>query len=97
MNPERRCTKCGKVIPWSQGKCPFCAERGRFLWSLRRDTFLLRTLLVLFLLFIATGFAARFCHAKQSALAGQWYARGEVKLQAGRASEAVEDFRNALA
>jgi tetratricopeptide (TPR) repeat protein len=97
MEVERRCAKCGKVIPWGESECPMCSEHATFLWSLRRDTFLLLTFLVLILLFIATGFAAKFYHAKERASAREWYNRGEAELKAGRASAAVEDFRDALA
>jgi tetratricopeptide (TPR) repeat protein len=57
---------------------------------------LLLSLLVLLVLFVATTFAARFYHAKQAALAQQWFARGDQDLKAGNAASALEDFRNAL-
>ncbi len=97
MAAERQCPKCGQVIPWGQVECPLCAEHTSYLWSLRRDTFLLLTLLILFLLFVATGFAIRVYHAQEEAIAGRWFARGDAELRAGQASAAVEDFRNALA
>jgi tetratricopeptide (TPR) repeat protein len=97
METDRRCPQCGEVIPWGQATCPLCAEHGSYLWSLRRDTFLVLTFLFLVLLFIATGLAAKFYHAKQNALAGEWFDRGEADLQASRAQAALDDFRNALA
>ncbi len=97
MEAERRCAKCGQMIPWGQVECPLCTEQTTFLWSLRRDTFLLLILLILLLLFIATGFAAKIYHARERANAEGWYARGEAELQAGRPGAAVDDFRNALA
>lgn len=97
MTAERQCPKCGQIIPWGQVECPLCTERTSYFWSLRRDTFLLLTLLVLLLLFVATGFATKFYHAQEKVIAEQWFARGEAELRAGQASAAVEDFRNALA
>jgi len=97
MEQARKCPQCGQVIPWGQVECPFCAERGTFLWSVRRETFLVFTFVVLIALFIATGFAAKLYHAKEDALAKEWYTRGEAELQAGRADVALEHFRNALA
>jgi tetratricopeptide (TPR) repeat protein len=97
MQAERRCSQCGQVIPWGQVECPLCSPRGGFLWSLRRETFLAVILLILTVLFIATGFAAKFYHARQKALGQQWYSRGELDLRVGRAEAAVEDFRTALA
>jgi len=96
MEPERRCGQCGKAIPWGQVECPFCAERGTFFWSFRRETFLLATLATLLLLFVATGFVARLYHAQEQSLAASWHRRGEAELRAGRANAAIEDFRNAL-
>ena len=95
MEPDRRCTKCGQVIPWGQVECPLCAEHGSFLWTLQRDTFLLLTFLILIGLFVVTGFASRSYHAKEKALGEGWFARGEVDLRAGQAQAAVEDFRTA--
>ncbi len=97
MAAERQCPKCGQVIPWGQMECPLCTERTSFLWSLRRDTFLLLTFLILLLLFVVTGFATRFFQAKEKAIAEQWFERGEAELGAGQASAAVDAFRNALA
>lgn len=96
MDPDRRCANCGQVIPWGQVKCPLCAEHGGYLWTLRRDTFLLLTVLILIVLFVLTGFAARSYHARQRVLGGDWFARGDKDLGAGRAKAAVEDFRTAL-
>ncbi len=97
MAAERHCPKCGQVIPWGQVECPLCTERTSLLWSFRRDTFLLLTFLILLLLFVVTGFATRYFQTRQKAIAEQWFERGEAELRDGRASAAVEDFRNALA
>jgi len=40
MQPERRCSRCGQVIPWGQVECPLGSPRAGPLWSLSRETFL---------------------------------------------------------
>ncbi len=47
-------------------------------------------------MFVVTGFAARFYHTKQAALAVEWHLRGETDLKEGQAGRAIEDFRTAL-
>ena len=96
MEPERRCSQCGQVIPWSQVECPRCAERGSFLESLPRETILLLYIPVLAVLFVVTGYAAKIYHSKQTALAKEWYLRGEADLKAGKARKAIEDLSEAL-
>ena len=54
------------------------------------------SLLALGLLFTVTGFASRRYHETQKTLAGQWYARGEAELKAGRPQAAIDDFETAL-
>jgi predicted Zn-dependent protease len=96
MQAERRCEKCGQMIPWGERKCPACGENGRFFWSLPRNTLLLLSFLVLIILFVITGFAVKAYHAKERALARQWYVSGERELAVGHAEAALEDFRSAL-
>jgi hypothetical protein len=62
--------------------CPACSEHAGFLWSLERDTFLLLTFPPLLILFVITGFAAKFYHAKERSLAKEWYSRGQAELAA---------------
>ena len=97
MPTERRCSQCGRIIPWGQVECPLCAPHAGLFWSLREETFLGLTLLFLLILFAATGFAAKFYHAKEQALGQEWFSRGETELEAGHAQAALEDFRTALA
>lgn len=97
MQADRRCSQCGQVIPWGQVECPLCSPHSGLLWSLRRETFLAVILLILVVVFIAAGFAARFYHAQKRAMGEEWYSRGEAVLRAGRAGAALEDFRTALA
>jgi tetratricopeptide (TPR) repeat protein len=97
MQAERRCEQCGQLIPWGEQKCPACGKNGRFLWSMRRNTLLLLSFLVLIILFVVTTFAVKAFRAKDRGLARQWYVSGERELAAGRAEAALEDFRSALA
>ena len=96
MEAERRCEKCGQMIPWGEGKCPACGDDPKPLWSLSRNELLLASLAALIALFIATGFSVRAYHAKEHSLAQRWYVRGERDLTAGHAEAAIEDFRTAL-
>lgn len=97
MEPERRCPRCGKLIPWGSEECPTCSARRGYLWSLRRDTFLAVVMVLLILMFIITGYTVRRYHAVERGLAQDWYNQGEQALKAGRAGAALADFRNALA
>ena len=97
MQTERRCSQCGRIIPWGQVECPLCAPHAGLFWSLREETFLGLTLLLLLILFAATGFAAKFYHAKEQALGQEWFSRGEAELRAGHAKATLGDFRTALA
>ena len=96
MEPERQCPKCGRKIPWGQINCPFCPGHGGHLWSLRRDTFLLITIVFLILLFVVTGFTVQIYRDVEKGYAQEWYIRGEDDLRAGRAEAALTDFRTAL-
>lgn len=97
MEPDRKCPRCGRTIPWGQTQCPFCPGHGGFLWSLRRDTFLGLVFVSVIILFLVTGFTVKRYHAMERGLGQQWFARGELALRAMRPDEAVSDFRNALA
>ncbi len=96
MEAERRCEKCGQMIPWGDRKCPACGDAPKLLWSLSRNELLLASLAALIVLFIATGFSVTAYHAKEHSLAQRWYVRGERDLTAGHAEAAIEDFRTAL-
>ena len=96
MEPDRRCPRCGKIIPWGSEACPFCSERRGYFWSLRRDTFLALVVVVLILLFFITGFTVKRFHATEMSLAQHWYNQGEADLTSGQAEAALADFRNAL-
>ncbi len=95
MNADRFCPQCGRTIPWGQSQCSHCFPTGSLLW-INREALMLITLVILGALFVATGFAAKFYHAKEAALAKDWFGRGEAALKADRARRAVEDFRTAL-
>jgi tetratricopeptide (TPR) repeat protein len=62
-----------------------------------RDTSLLIICAILLLLFVATGFAARLYHGEEERLSVRWFGRGQAAMAAGRANEAIQDFRSALA
>lgn len=47
-------------------------------------------------MFTITGVVVRLFHEKQSRIAEEWRAAGEVNLAAARSREAIEDFRSAL-
>ena len=96
MGPERRCPKCGQVIPWGQTQCPRCSGRDKYFWSMRRDTFLLMIFMVLIPLFVITGFAVKVYHTVERGYAQDWYDRGQRDLRAGRTETAQSDFRTAL-
>ncbi len=97
MEPDRTCPQCGRKIPWGQNACPFCPGRWQgYFWTLRRDSFLLLICASLVLLFVITSFIVRINHDVEKGFAVQWYARGEDDLRAGRAEEALADFRTAL-
>jgi len=70
-------------------------KRSNFL---HREPFLLAALLVLIAgFFVFTSFAAKSYRHQEESFGESWYHQGEQALSQGRASEAVEDFRNALA
>lgn len=65
---------------------------------INRDYLLLAGLVAVIVVFFSvTTFAARAYHRKQEQFGASWYERGEAALRQSRPSEAVADFRNALA
>jgi len=67
--------------------------------SLSRETILLASAAALLVLFTVVGFASNLYHQKRTALALEWYTRGEANLQvkdARHATGAIDDFRTAL-
>ncbi len=57
---------------------------------------LLASFVLLVVQFGATGFVSRMFHLKQNELGQEWFARGTADLEAGKASNALQDFRTAL-
>ena len=97
MEPERRCPRCGQIIPWGSEECPICSERHGYFWWVRRDAFLAIVMGFLIVLLFFTGFVVRRFHAVERGLAQKWYSQGEQAIEAGHSGEALSDFRNALA
>jgi predicted Zn-dependent protease len=64
--------------------------------SLSRETILVACVAALMVLFTVVGFASNLYHQKRSALALEWYARGQANLKAQDARHAIDDFRTAL-
>lgn len=94
MQGDRLCPKCGQLIPRGTTDCPICANSLGF--SLQRETWLLLCFGMLAILFAVTGVLVKQYHARERALARQWYARGEDKLRHGNPADAIPDFRTAL-
>lgn len=61
-----------------------------------REVVLVICALLLVVLFSLTGILTRAFHKKQDALAAEWFAKGNARLSAGAAHEALDDFRRAL-
>jgi tetratricopeptide (TPR) repeat protein len=61
-----------------------------------REVVLLICALLLVALFSLTGILTRAFHKKQSALAAEWYAKGNASLSTHAARQALEDYRRAL-
>lgn len=92
---ERICPRCGGAIPADAAGCPRCEGRwASFLNS--RETVLGGSIFVVIALFFITGGVVRGYHEKLHDLAGQWFAAAETSLNAGNASAALSDLRNAL-
>ena len=64
--------------------------------SYSRETILTFSLVALALAFTVAGTASRLYHDQQTSMAQQWYQRGNAELDAGHATEAVEDFSNSV-
>jgi tetratricopeptide (TPR) repeat protein len=58
---------------------------------------LLLSLIPLGLMFALTATLARAYHVREAGLVQKWSRKGDDDMSAGRAAEALEDFRNALA
>jgi tetratricopeptide (TPR) repeat protein len=97
MEPDRRCPRCGQIIPWGSERCPLCSPTRSYLWSVRRDTLLAIVFVLLVLLFVVTGTVVGRYHSFEKALAQDWYRQGQQALGAGHAPAALADFSNALA
>lgn len=82
------------MIPTGQAVCS-CGGTPA-VWIVARDTTLFLSFMLLVLLFVATGFAARAYRGEEAKLAGRWFGRGQTAMAAGRAQEAIQDFRTAL-
>lgn len=61
-----------------------------------RETIVAFSLAALVVSFSIAGLVTRLYHDQQESMAKQWYQRGNAKLAAGHAAEAVDDFSNAL-
>lgn len=96
MQAERRCEKCGQMIPWGEKECPACGEKIRHFWSIPRNELLLMSVMLLIIMFIITSFAVKAYLAKEQSLGRHWYTLGESELKAGHAKGALEAFRSAL-
>lgn len=94
MQGDRLCPQCGQLIPRGTADCPLCANPLGL--SVRRETWLLLCFGMLTILFAVTGILVKQYHARERALARQWYARGEEKLRHGNSQDAIPDFRTAL-
>jgi tetratricopeptide (TPR) repeat protein len=92
---SRFCPLCGQPIPQGETNCPYCSA-PKLMLKLSREGVLIGSFVLLPLLFTFAGFVTRYYHAKEQALAKEWFARGEGDLKANRAGAALEDFRTAL-
>lgn len=89
------CEHCGRAIPPDAAECPHHRiKESPQSWP--PDLVLLSTVPIVIVLFVVTGFAAKFYHAQERALGQQWYAQGEKELKNNQSSAAVESIRNAL-
>jgi len=70
--------------------------RPRRYWLHSRETTLLLCVVGLVVAFAITGLAARLYHGRRAELARSWSDRGNAELNAGRAQQALSDFRAAL-
>lgn len=94
MLGDQICESCGQLIPRGTAKCPLCANPLGF--SLRRETVLIFSFVLLAILFGITGVLVKQFHARERSLARGWYARGERSMEQGRAAAAATSFRTAL-
>lgn len=94
MLGDQICETCGQLIPRGTAACPLCSNSLGF--SLRRETVLLLSIVLLAILFVITGVLVKQFHARERSLGRQWYARGERSMDQGRAAAATTSFRAAL-
>ena len=92
---NRICSRCGGVIPAGSAECPRCDHRWKIFLN-SRETVLTGSALLVIILFFVTGGVVRTYHEKLHSLAGQWFVSAEESLNAGDASAALADLRNAL-
>ena len=90
----RICQNCGNALPADSEQCD-CGVKPPW-WNFSRETVLLISLGILFLLFTVTGFFSRFYHQTERSLARHWYSYGQTALAAGRSADAIQDFRTAM-
>jgi len=95
MEGDRRCPKCGQLIPRGEADCPHCRVENSPA-NYTPQAVLLLCLLGLVVLFVTTGFTVRAFHAKQQQLGQEFFGRGEAELKAGQPEKAIVDFRTAL-
>jgi tetratricopeptide (TPR) repeat protein len=83
-------------MPTGETQCPACAAQNARS-ALGPETVLLLSFPALVFFFALTSFAVRRYNEKERALGEQWFAKGQAALRQGRAAEAIDDFRTALA
>lgn len=91
LKREERAAKADRSIVQS-----FAYHSKRGDWGYSREVVLLICLSLLVGMFIITGLVARAYHKRIHTLADQWFAQGTQAIQAGDATTASIDFRNAL-
>jgi tetratricopeptide (TPR) repeat protein len=72
-------------------------QRFRSQAGYSREAVLFSALVLLLLLASFTAFVSRMYHKTFHVLSDQWFAKGEGSFRAGKAAEALNDYRNALA
>lgn len=94
MLGDQVCEKCGQLIPRGTAECPLCSNPLGF--SLRRETVLLLSIVVLAILFGITGVLVKQYHARERALGREWYERGEQQMDRKQSVGAITAFRTAI-
>lgn len=80
--------------PETESPVPETAARMPGVYA--RERVLIACVVLLVALFAFTAFVARQYHRTVHRLGDQWFSKGESALQAGKTSDAVTDYRNAL-